>query len=124
VSTDNFGGASTGITYNTQTGTYVRVGPLVFVQIRLILTSKGTATGSTTITGMPFTFATDAQAINVANASNMSGYVPSFGYASSGSTTLNLSYSTTTGTAALSDVNFTNTSVIILSGVYNMGSLI
>ena len=88
------------------------------------MTSKGTATGSAIITGLPFTFATDAQAINVANASNMSGYVPSSGYASVASNALNLSYSATTGTAALSDVNFTNTSVIILSGVYNMGSLI
>lgn len=49
-----FGGATTGITYSTQSGSYTRVGRLVFLTCRLTLTSKGSATGQADIAGMPF----------------------------------------------------------------------
>jgi hypothetical protein len=48
-----FGGGSTGITYTTQLGRYTRVGNLVAFNIVLILTSKGSSTGSATIAGLP-----------------------------------------------------------------------
>jgi len=44
-----FGGASVGITYTTQTGSYRRIGNMVFVQINIVLTSIGSSTGVTTI---------------------------------------------------------------------------
>lgn len=50
-----FGGVSTGITYSTQTGYYVRQGNLVYLECTLVLTSKGAATGTAQITGIPFT---------------------------------------------------------------------
>lgn len=49
-----FGGANTSIAYSTRTGTYTKIGNLVYVEFRIALSSKGTATGSATITGMPF----------------------------------------------------------------------
>jgi hypothetical protein len=49
-----FGGASTGITYSTQTGTYARVGNMVYIECLIVLTSKGSATGAAQITGLPF----------------------------------------------------------------------
>lgn len=49
-----FDGASTGITYSTQTGYYVRQGNLVYLECSLVLTSKGSATGAAQITGIPF----------------------------------------------------------------------
>jgi len=49
-----FGGGSTGITYTTQTGTYTQSGKLVFIQIKLVLTSKGSSVGNATIEGLPF----------------------------------------------------------------------
>src|SRR5690349_12758308 len=49
-----FGGATTGITYSTQTGSYIAIGSLVFVSVNITLTSKGTATGTATIEGLPF----------------------------------------------------------------------
>ena len=52
--TIEFGGASTGITYSTQSGAYTRIGNVVFLRILIVLSSKGTATGNTTITGLPF----------------------------------------------------------------------
>lgn len=48
------GGSTTGITYAFQTGTYVRIGSLVFAQGAIILSSKGSATGAVTIENLPF----------------------------------------------------------------------
>lgn len=59
VSTDTFtpvlefGGGTTGITYSTQTGSYTQVGELVWIVINLILTNKGSSTGTATISGLP-----------------------------------------------------------------------
>lgn len=50
-----FGGGVVGITYGTQTGRYTRIGNMVFVRLRIVLTSKGSSTGTATITGLPFT---------------------------------------------------------------------
>lgn len=49
-----FGGASTGITYSTQTGNFIRNGDMVYIDCVLVLTSKGSATGSAHITGQPY----------------------------------------------------------------------
>lgn len=54
-----FGGATTGITYNTRSGVYIKVGRLVFFAGFLQLTNKGSATGNATIEGLPY----DAPAI-------------------------------------------------------------
>lgn len=52
-----FGGASTGITYVDQIGRYTRIGNIIFFQIILTLSSKGSATGNATMTGFPITSA-------------------------------------------------------------------
>lgn len=59
-----FGGGSTGITYSSQEGQYQRIGNMVFIRIQLVLTSKGTDTGSATITGLPYT-ASDVGAMSI-----------------------------------------------------------
>lgn len=53
----SFGGASTGITYVSgyTGGRYTRIGNRVFAQGNLILSDKGSATGSAAINGLPFT---------------------------------------------------------------------
>jgi hypothetical protein len=50
-----FGGATTGITYNARQGYYVKIGKMVFITVYFNLSSKGTATGNSTVTGLPFT---------------------------------------------------------------------
>ena len=51
-----FGGSSTGITYDTSDrGVYTKVGNIVTVFVRMVLTSKGSASGSALVTGLPFT---------------------------------------------------------------------
>ncbi len=53
------------ITYNIREGTYVRIGNLVFINVSIFLTSKGTDTGNATITGFPFTAALTRNAVAI-----------------------------------------------------------
>ena len=50
-----FGGASVGITYDTQTGVYFSIGGMNFFRVSINLSSKGTSTGTAIITGIPVT---------------------------------------------------------------------
>jgi len=50
----SFSGTSTGITYSNQIGRWTIVGNTVFFECYLSLTSKGSATGSVQINGLPF----------------------------------------------------------------------
>ena len=49
-----FGGASTGITYGANGGYYTKIGRLVALSGYLLLTSKGSSTGTAGIAGLPF----------------------------------------------------------------------
>ncbi len=45
----SFGGGTTGITYTTQTGSYLQIGKLIFAQFKIVLSSKGTSTGNAAV---------------------------------------------------------------------------
>jgi hypothetical protein len=117
-----FGGASVGVTYSSQTGTYVKIGDLVYVTGFVTLTSKGSSTGTFTITGLPFTSDNiGLQNIGQPWMQNMSGLT--LGIASSlisaNSTTVNFYYqASTTGLQSMSDSNLTDSTTIYLAGVY------
>lgn len=49
-----FGGASVGVTYASQTGTYTRIGRQVTLQFDVRLSNKGSSTGAWQIGGFPF----------------------------------------------------------------------
>jgi hypothetical protein len=49
-----FGGSSAGITYSTRTGKYSRWDEIVVLEAVIALTSKGSAAGGVTITGLPY----------------------------------------------------------------------
>jgi hypothetical protein len=51
-----FGGASVGIIYGVPLiGRYTKIGRMVFIQLYIPITNKGSSTGDATITGLPFT---------------------------------------------------------------------
>jgi len=50
----NFGGGTTGITYEQRFGNYTKIGRLVHYKMRIKLTSKGSSGGHAQITGLPF----------------------------------------------------------------------
>jgi len=105
-----FGGASTGITYSNQSGTYTKIGQLIVLRFNIALSSKGSATGGAAIGGLPLTMVTGLAGL-LLSAANMSSWAtPSFDPQTGGFANINLT--TTTGTAQASNSNFTNTSAL------------
>ena len=118
----SFGGGTTGITYDANTsGTYVKNGKLVVVTGYLVLTSKGTDTGTATITGLPKTNGTGygntsccfLRCSAVANSGTIQGAIER------NTTQISLSEINTAGTTtAITDADFSNTSAIYIQATY------
>ena len=117
-----FGGSSSGITYSTQTGRYTKIGRLVTLECRIVLTSNGSGTGSVTITGMPFNAA-------VAASTGVVDPIANFASLTAGGSvfvvldttgTLYLMQQTTTTRAQLTDTNITNTCNFSFSITYSV----
>lgn len=114
-----FGGLSTGITYSTQSGVYEVIGSIATYYFSIQLTSVGSATGTASITGFPYTAATDFSSIGLYYTDltlpagindvlfvpeNQGGSAEFSGVGSNQPETL------------LTEVNFTNTTFISVSG--------
>jgi hypothetical protein len=117
----SFDGASVGVTYSSNTGTYTKIGRQVTVNGLLILTNKGTSAGIAAIQNLPFTtpnntanyaaanvwlfsvsFANQFQAINIINTNRIQFYEI-----------------TESGTLTpLTESNFANNSEVIVSLTY------
>ena len=112
-----FGGASTGIT-GTLSGRYVKIGSIVAVYCAIILTSKGSATGNALISGLPY--APGYVATLACRWVNMtSTLVNVTGYAQTNSTIAVLGATAATANLnSITDAAFSNTSQLIISGVY------
>lgn len=114
-----FGGATTGITYGTQVGKYITFGPIVFFEVQIILTSKGSAVGAATITGAPGTPSANAVLSQFGDALSFTGSLQS--KIVSGASTIFL-YALGSGVAgAMQESNFTNTSEMSITGFYFIG---
>jgi len=50
-----FGGGSTGIVYGSQTGFYRQIGQLFYFYFSIVLTNKGSSSGTILVNGFPFT---------------------------------------------------------------------
>ncbi len=120
--TISFGGSSTGITYQANGGRYTKIGRQVTVTSYILLTSKGSATGSARVEGLPFASASGVQFYPTANLSAISAitYVGMLqAYVNIGFTTIDLVETTEAGSqSAITDADFTNASQIILSATY------
>lgn len=116
----DFGGGTTGITYSLQAGSYVKIGKLVVAQFQLTLTSKGSSTGTAHVTGLPVAAAATPNLIGLMTLTGTASMVGSgtfFGQISPGLTTASLAF-WGSGTNALSDANFTNTTGINGTAIY------
>ena len=49
-----FGGSATGVTYSTQSGTYIKIGRFVHIEGHVTLTNNGSGSGDAKITGLPY----------------------------------------------------------------------
>ena len=117
-----FGGASVGVTYSLQSGSYVRVGDLVTCFFRLTLTSKGTSTGTVTITGLPFAIAGTSEAYAGSGSLSTSSGLASItgalssGAGATGASVFNLFMQGASGNAPIADTNITN--ALALTGTF------
>jgi len=57
-----FTGGTTGITYSIQSGVYTKIGRLLIMSYSIVLTSKGSSTGSARIQGFPYSLVTSGGA--------------------------------------------------------------
>jgi hypothetical protein len=119
-----FGGASTGVTYGAATlGRYTKVGRTVFISCVVTLTSKGSSTGSATLTGLPFTSINDsiAGSCNVGYAGAFSSITGALlGLIQPNTSRVSLYHSNNGSATALTNSNFQNTSSFYLSGAYDI----
>jgi hypothetical protein len=117
----SFGGASVGVTYGGSTGTYTKIGRQVTVNGYLLLSNKGSSTGTAKITGLPFTtlnfqsaLSTCALWLNAVTFANQHQ-----GVLQINSTNIELWETTEAGVATvLNDANFANNSEVIVNLTY------
>jgi hypothetical protein len=117
----SFGGASSGVTYSDNTGTYTKIGRKVTVNGWLNLALKGSSVGAARITGLPFT--TTASYSNYSaisfRATSISYVGLITGFPEVSSTTILLEEMGESGTnTVLRDTDFSNGSSIMISLTY------
>lgn len=119
-----FGGGATGMTFGTQEGYYTREGNQVTVHAYVVLTAKGSDTGTALMTGLPFTArntAGSSQSFSVGNMANAASLTsPVTAYATDNGTTINLVDWGATGSAVLDNTNFTDTTAISVTGSFQV----
>ena len=120
-----FGGASTGITYDADTnGIYTKIGNVVSFSLRVGLTSKGSASGAAVINGLPFTAAASPASASVPSTFfnigiTFTGTIQL--YVSAGASNASITEATAIGGfAAITNTNFSNTSIFLVAGTYRV----
>ena len=118
-----FGGGNTGITYSIQSGSYNRIGNVVFYRFTINLSNKGSSTGAAKITGLPFTSSLNiiGQMPQQTALDLDANYTTFFCKAEAGTTNLELFQTGATSTEfskTLNDTNFNNTTLLSGSGFY------
>ena len=117
----SFGGASVGVTVDSTTGTYTKIGRQVTVNGLIQLTNKGSSTGVARVTGLPFTIANStgnysAASLRLSNI-NFTNQFQGFGVINQ--TTISLEETTTLGVVTdLTNADFANNSAVIVGLTY------
>lgn len=116
-----FGGGTTGITYGTQSGRYIKIGKKVTANLRIVLTNKGSSTGAVTITGMPFTIVNSTGGVPVGSLQMETVTFADYPFVvgTINATTLTINESTNAGVVtSLADTDFSNTSLVNVTITY------
>jgi hypothetical protein len=117
----SFGGASVGVTYLDNTGTYTKIGRKVTVNGYISLTSKGSSTGQARISGLPFTIGSTSGFFSTASMwfFNVSFANQFQAYGELNSTQIILSELTEAGAyTVLNDSNFADNTELMMSLTY------
>jgi hypothetical protein len=117
-----FNGSSVSMTYSQQYGTYTKIGRHVTISLRIILTNKGSSTGTARIESLPFTIANingNFGGFVLAFADGMSSFSETLMFVGdANSNYINLRYINGSNYVNFSNSNFTNTSDFIVTGTY------
>jgi len=111
----SFGGGTTGITYGIQTGNYFQIGNLVFVNIQITLTNKGSSTGLASITLPVTSLFKDILTLNAGNFTFVGDYLV---FNTNANNTIIQLVTTAGALTNLTDSAFGNTTVLNISGCY------
>jgi hypothetical protein len=122
-----FGGNSVSMTYSVQSGSYTKIGRLVYATCRITLSNKGTSTGSASITGLPFTSGSG----NANYSAGAFGYVETVGNGSrwsvlqlpvqdAATTLIMLRYYTGSATSDHNEASFNNNTDFIIFTSYQV----
>lgn len=108
--TMSFGGGTTGITYGSQAGEYVKCGRLVVISYRVILTSKGSSAGAAAVNGLPYPLKSSAADVvaPVLFAGMTTSYVNVNAVGSNGAAAFGFAGITAAGTGNNTSINDTN----------------
>ena len=114
-----FGGASVGVTYSRQVGTWRRINGRISYNIDLILTSKGSSVGAVTIGGLPVVCAAGANFASACRATAiLSGAVCTHAVVLPAAAAVRPYKMTTGNEVQFADTDCTNTSQFTFSGEY------
>jgi len=120
TATITFSGGSAGMTYTVQTGKYIKISSLVYFATDVLFSAKGTSTGIARVVGFPFV------PLNTVPSTGYVGYIDAVTFSGHphcvASTVPNcfiIKQTTDAGVVSdLTDVNFSDTSRLMLSGAY------
>jgi hypothetical protein len=116
-----FGGGTTGITYNDRYGFYVKIGKLVQVSLRIVLSNKGSSTGTAKIQGLPFAAGGTKSSGSVFYVDALSSLGGGIALGNTGGLSdIELFTFSATSTVSLTNANFGNNTVLELSMVYTV----
>jgi len=116
-----FGGASVGVTYTSNTGTYTKIGRQVTVNGFITLSSKGSSVGDARVTGLPFTIPNNTANYSTASVKllNVSFTNQFVAYGVINSTNIDLEEVTILGAGStLTNADFANNSSVMVSLTY------
>jgi len=116
-----FGGGSTGLTYTTRAGYYTKVGNQVSVSGQIVINAKGSSTGNTKLTGLPFACKTGARgSLNAGFVTGMSSLTAGIALGiDSAVSVADVLRPTTSGSSTLTtEANFNNGTEIQCCGSY------
>lgn len=113
-----FGGAAVGMTYTTQVGNYIRIGNVIYFDLQIVLSAKGSSTGSATVAGFPFTQSSQgATPINILISNITYASSPVFAVIAASASTITINRTVSASTAiALTATQFTDTSAFYAAG--------
>lgn len=121
----SFGGLSTGITYSSRAGQWLRIGNTVYINGYFAITNKGSESGPAAITGLPIP---SSSSITLANpvitvplysliTLLSSDYKPN-AYLYGSATTVNLSQTNSITSSLINETNFSNTTQVNITMSY------